>query len=52
MEDLLVIAWVPEKLKRSIMGHSGGGAGDNYGGEEGRLRVATEATEKAFAAVG
>jgi integrase len=50
MEDLLVIAWVPEKLKRSIMGHSGGGAGDNYGGEEARLKVATEAMLKAFAA--
>lgn len=48
MEDLLVIAWVPEKLKRSIMGHSGGGAGDNYGGEEARLKVATEAMEKAL----
>ncbi|MER8389055.1 tyrosine-type recombinase/integrase [Mesorhizobium sp. M1380] len=48
MEDLLVIAWVPEKLKRSIMGHSGGGAGDNYGGEEARLMVATEAMLKAL----
>ncbi|UVK36840.1 tyrosine-type recombinase/integrase [Mesorhizobium sp. AR10] len=48
MEDLLVIAWVPEKLKRSIMGHSGGGAGDNYGGEEARLKVATEAMVKAL----
>ncbi|MER9776590.1 tyrosine-type recombinase/integrase [Mesorhizobium sp. M0220] len=48
MEDLLVIAWAPEKLKRSIMGHSGGGAGDNYGGEEARLKVATEAMLKAL----
>jgi hypothetical protein len=39
---------IPEKLKRSIMGHSGGGAGDNYGGEEARLKVATEAMEKAL----
>ncbi|RUV33140.1 hypothetical protein EOB49_31925 [Mesorhizobium sp. M7A.F.Ca.MR.148.00.0.0] len=48
MEDLLVIAWVPEKLKRSIMGHSGGGSADNYGGEDARLKVATEVMLKAL----
>ncbi|WP_375699300.1 tyrosine-type recombinase/integrase [Pseudophaeobacter sp. TrK17] len=50
MKDLLVSAGVPERDEHRILGHSLGGVGNRvYGGDEAKLRAATEAMEKAHA---
>jgi integrase len=50
MKDLLVLAGVPERDEHRILGHSLGGVGNRvYGGDEAKLRVATEAMAKALA---
>ena len=50
MKDLLVSAGVPERDEHRILGHSLGGIGNRvYGGEEAKLKAATEAMEKAIA---
>ena len=50
MKDYLVSAGVPERDEHRILGHSLGGVGDRvYGGDEAKLKAATEAMELAFA---
>jgi integrase len=50
MKDLLVTAKVPERDEHRILGHSLGGVGNRvYGGDEAKLKVATEAMQKALA---
>lgn len=50
MKDLLVTAGVPERDEHRILGHSLGGVGNRvYGGDEAKLRAATEAMRKAVA---
>jgi integrase len=50
MKDLLVTAGVPERDEHRILGHSLGEVGNRvYGGDEAKLKVATEAMVKAHA---
>ena len=50
MKDLLVSAGVPERDEHRILGHSLGGVGNrDYGGDEAKLKAATEAMTKAIA---
>lgn len=50
MKDYLVSAGVPERDEHRILGHSLGGVGNRvYGGDEAKLRAATEAMKKAHA---
>jgi integrase len=50
MKDYLVSAGVPERDEHRILGHSLGGVGNRvYGGDEAKLKAATEAMERAFA---
>jgi len=50
MKDLLVTAGVPERDEHRILGHSLGGVGNRvYGGDEAKLKAATEAMQAAIA---
>jgi integrase len=50
MKDYLVTAGVAERDEHRILGHSLGGVGNRvYGGDEAKLKVATEAMRKAIA---
>jgi len=50
MKDYLVSAGVPERDEHRILGHSLGGVGNRvYGGDEAKLKVATEAMKRAHA---
>jgi integrase len=50
MKDYLVTAGVPERDEHRILGHSLGGVGNRvYGGDEAKLKAATEAMKKAVA---
>jgi hypothetical protein len=50
MKDLLVMAGVPERDEHRILGHSLGGVGNRvYGGDEAKLKAATEAMQMAIA---
>ncbi len=50
MKDLLVMAGVPERDEHRILGHALGGVGNRvYGGDEAKLKAATEAMRKAIA---
>ncbi|WP_344847164.1 tyrosine-type recombinase/integrase [Celeribacter arenosi] len=50
MKDYLVSAGVPERDEHRILGHSLGGVGNRvYGGDEAKLKAATEAMIKAHA---
>lgn len=50
MKDYLVSAGVPERDEHRILGHSLGGVGNRvYGGDEAKLKAATEAMKKAIA---
>lgn len=48
MKDRLRRAKVPKVEQDLILGHTMGGVGENYGGDEERLEMATEAMRKAF----
>lgn len=50
MKDYLVSAGVPERDEHRILGHSLGGVGNRvYGGDEAKLKAATDAMRKAHA---
>lgn len=50
MKDLLVSAGVPERDEHRILGHSQDGVGNRvYGGDEAKLKAATEAMKRAHA---
>nr|WP_281410218.1 tyrosine-type recombinase/integrase [Rhizobium leguminosarum] len=49
MADKLRTAGVSAADRELVLGHSSGKIGDNYGGDEARLRVATEALQKTLA---
>lgn len=49
MKDWLILAGVPERVEHRLLGHSMGGEGDRvYGGDEAKLKTATEAMRKAI----
>lgn len=49
MKDWLDLAKAPERVANRILGHSQGGVGDRvYGGDEAKLRAASEVMEKAI----
>ncbi|PBB88397.1 tyrosine-type recombinase/integrase [Mesorhizobium sp. WSM3876] len=47
MKDRLRVAGIPKTTQDMILGHAGGGVGEDYGSDEARLRVAMEAMTKA-----
>lgn len=46
MRDKLRLAGIDTETEGTILGHSSGRVGENYGGDEARLEVATRAMRK------